>query len=266
MLNLNQLEDRLNLSTVNILSGLLSFANSIGETNNVTVSVASNVYTIKDTNNIITLGAGAVASGWRGNGTHQVSGTALPISEMEFSLDDGFLNIRSIADPIMVDGGSGNVQINVNSTAPTGAGNLNGIAAEITVNAGSDTWLWVSDLTGTTRPNSINITQTSITGLSPFAINLNGILSTLRVTGSTSTTLVENYTIDSPPCLYFKLETGGGDDTVDIVNDVTGDFFLGSGNDTLTVEPGMTLNGNVNGANTIYYGAPTWGTITGSVT
>lgn len=53
-----------------------------------------------------------------------------------------------------------------------------------------------------------------------------------------------------------------------VSGDTSGDVYLGNGDDTLTVLPGVTLSGNVSGGsggNTFYYGAPEYGTITGTV-
>lgn len=183
MLDVEQLLDRILPATLDIVSGAMSFANALGETSNITVSVASNVYTVKDANNLITLGAGAVASGWRGSGTHQVSGTATPVSSLEFAADDGIVNVRSIVDPIIVDGGSGSVQVNLGSTASTPGGNLNGLSAGVTVNAGMDTSLMVGDLTGPPLPGGVTLDSTSITGMTPTPIVLSGWFAAITIYG-----------------------------------------------------------------------------------
>lgn len=251
MLTLEELEARHTPATLDIVAGALAFANAPGEVSNVTVSVASGVYTVKDANNLITLSPGATAAGWRGSGTKTVSGTASPVDSLEFDLDDGTLNIRSIADPIVVDGGTGTVAVNVNSTAPTGGGNLNGIQAPVSVYAGANTSLWVSDLTGTARNGTIEITADGIYGLAPHMIGVFGTLASLRVTGSTYPLLAETYVIDAPPCLYFRLDAGYGDDTVTVLSDLTGDLFGGTGTDTLTFAPGVVFAGTHAGFETV---------------
>jgi hypothetical protein len=251
MLTLEELEARHTPATLDIVAGALSFVNGPGETSTVTVSVASGVYTVKDAGAAVTLGAGAVAAGWRGSGTNTASGTAAPVDSLGFDLDDGTLNVRSVADPIVVGGGTGAVQVNVNSTAPTGGGSLNGIAAAVTVNAGANTSLWVSDLTGILRPHAINVTATGITGLAQHPITLGGTFAALRVTGSTFLGLDEVYVIDAPPCLHFRLDTGGGDDAVTVLSDLTGDLFGGAGADTLTFAPGVVFTGTYTGFETV---------------
>ncbi len=183
MLRLLELEGRLTPAALDIAGGVLSFVNGVGEVSNVTVSVASNVYTVKDSANLITLSAGAVASGWRGSGTHQVSGTATPVASLDFDLDDGTLNVRSIADPIVVDGGSGAVQVNLGSTASTPAGNLNGLSAGVTVNAGANTSLLVGDATGPALPGGVTLDPTSITGMTPTPIALSGWFAAITIYG-----------------------------------------------------------------------------------
>ncbi len=182
-LRVEQLESRSLPAVLDLAGGVLSFTNGAGEVSNVTVSVASNVYTVKDSANLITLSPGAVASGWRGSGTHQVSGTATPIASLDFDIDDGTLNIRSIADPIIVDGGSGSLAVNLGSTAPTPAGNLNGLSAGVTVNAGANTSLMVGDLTGPALPGGVTIDATSITGMTPTPIALSGWFAAITIYG-----------------------------------------------------------------------------------
>lgn len=257
-------------AVLDVSGGLLTFTDSVGEANNLTVAVFGGVYSFKDSATVITLGAGAVAAGWRGGGSHNASGTATPIDSIAIGAGGGVnvVNLRSITDPATVDGGSGTTAVNIGSAAPTVGGTLNGIQASITMNAGADTTLQVSDLTGTSRPNPIVVGATGITGLAPHPITLGGTFTNLRVLGSASSVLTESYVINSPPTTFFRLDTGGGADTVSIEGDVTGDFYLGGGADTLTVLAGVTLTGNVDtgaGTDVVLYGAPTYGDITGMV-
>ncbi len=268
-LRVEQLESRLTPASLSLAGGVLSFIGDAGA-DNVTLAVSGGVYSLKDTSTTITLGSGAVAAGWRGNNTSTVSGPETSVDSIEIHVGTGanVVNVKSVHDPLFIWGDDGDTTVNLNSVAPTHIGNLAGITAEVTVNAGMNTTLNVSDYTGVSRPNTITIDATGITGLAANTIYLSGTFAVLHVWGSNSTTLAETYVITSPDATYFRLDTNGGADDVTVNGDVTGDFYLGSGDDVLTVDLGFTLYGDVNtgsGNDTVWYGGPLYGDITGSV-
>ena len=73
---LESLEDRTLLSTLNISGHALSYLAGSGVTNKLTISTTgtSGAYNFNDTAEPITLGAGAIAAGWTGGGTNNVTG------------------------------------------------------------------------------------------------------------------------------------------------------------------------------------------------
>src|SRR5262245_4934698 len=78
-LRLESLEDRLTPAQLDIVGSVLTYTAAPAETNVLRVSVtgsgAGTSYTFNDTGALITLGAGALAAGWGGDGTNTVSGT-----------------------------------------------------------------------------------------------------------------------------------------------------------------------------------------------
>lgn len=271
MLNLERLEGRDCPATLNVVGGALTFSDGGGENNTLTVQYNAGSYAFNDSAAVISLGGGAVAAGWRGGGTHAVSGPGAAVDSIAIDIGGGtnVVNLRQINDATTIDGGGGTTTINVNSFAPFMVGNLSGIAADLDVTAGTDTTLNVSDQAGATRASTVEITSSGITGLSPHAIAYSGTFASFVVSGSNVGSLAESFDVNSPPADYFRLNTNGGNDTVTVSGDVTGDFYLGGGDDSLTVLEGFILAGSVHAGgqagDQVFYGEPTYGTITGSV-
>src|SRR5438093_459231 len=79
-------------ATLDIVNGALTFTDSVSENNNVMVQVGSGPsagYSFNDSVTNITLGAGAIAAGWRGSGTHAVSGLASTVTTITINPGDG---------------------------------------------------------------------------------------------------------------------------------------------------------------------------------
>ncbi len=261
-------------AVLDIVAGALVYAGDDDENNNLIVTYNAGSYGFRDAGALITLGAGAVAVGWRGSGTSTVTGTASAVDSISITVGGGsnVVNVRQIIDPTTVDGGSGTTTINVGNLTPTLIGNLNGIAADLTINPGSNTTLNVSDYGGTSRPSTVVIDATGISGLSAHVINFGtGVFANLRVGGSNAGALAESFDVGdlTSTANYFRLDTNGGSDTVTVTGDVTGDVYLGAGDDTFTIVSGAMLTGSVHtggqAGDVVNYGEPAFGTITGTV-
>lgn len=264
-----RLEERENPATVDLSGGILSFTDSGSENNNLTVGVAAGVYSFNDSASIITLTQAALDAGCKGSGTNTVSGPASAVDGIEVYAGGGTntVNVRSIIAPTTIYGQSGITTVYACAATPSMIGNMDQIQAPLNIVAGHATNLWASDYSGQSRPDPVTVSASGITGLSPFAINITGTLNSLRVTGSNGA-FAESYEINGVPCKSFNLYTQGGNDTVNVNANVTGSFYLGSGDDLLTVLAGVTITGNVDtglGFDTVYYGAPEYGSITGKV-
>jgi hypothetical protein len=116
------------------------------------------------------------------------------------------------------------------------------------------------------------IDATGLSGLSAHAINFGtGTFTSLRVGGSNSAMLAETFEVGDLSAIasYFRLDTNGGPDAVTVAGNVTGDVYLGGGDDTLTILSGFMLTGSVHtggqAGDVVNYGEPAFGTITGSV-
>src|SRR5439155_23764731 len=139
---------------------------------------------------------------------------------------------------------------NVCSNAPTNTGTLAGIAAALTVtaDAGTDT-LVVSNFGTTTGDGNVVIGSTSITGFAgpggatPITYNsAGGAFSLLRVLGSNSVSLPEQFTLQNPGA-PVQLDANAGPSTVN-VQAVSSPATLngGSGNDTFNVSSDAPAN------------------------
>jgi len=269
-LRVERLEDKLTPATLDLVGGVLTFTDSGTEANNLTVAVGAGVYSFNDSLTPIALGSGAIAAGYKGSGTSTISGPETGVDGLTFNLGGGSntVNLRSTNDPTTINGQTGASTVYICSNAPSQTGDMSLIQASVTVNAGSATNLWASDYTGQSRPDPVHVTSSGITGLSPYAINLTGTLSNLRISGSNTSSLPETFIIDGAPCKQFALYTYGGVDDVQVNANVKGNIDLGAGDDLLTVLAGVTLTGNVQtgqGSDTVNYGGPTYGDITGLV-
>lgn len=226
--HLEQLEDRANQATVDFSGGVLSFTDTGSENNNLTVGVGGGVYSFNDSLTPITLTQAALDAGYKGSGTKSISGPESAVDGIEVYAGGGTntVNVRSIDDPTTIFGQSGITTVYACSAIPSMIGNMDRIQAPLNIVAGYATNLWASDYNGLSRPDPVTVSASGITGLSPFAINITGVLNSLRVTGSNGA-FAESYEIDGVPCKSFTLYTQGGDDTVNVNANVTGNFYLG---------------------------------------
>lgn len=273
MLRLERLESRDNPAAVSLAAGSLLVAAG-ADPANLTVNVSPNgIYTINDSLAALTLDAAAVAAGWVGGGTKTVSGPASAVTgDISVTLGGGaaVVNVRGVRNPLSVVGSAGDVTVNVGSTAPLSSGSLNAVSADVSVAAGTGAVnaLAVSNASAATT-GSVAVNASGVTGLKAgFALHTVGMFTSLSVSGSNVSTLAETFVIDSPPAASFTLRTNGGNDSVFVTGDVTGDFYLGIGNDTLEVAEGVTLYGDVYtgaGTNVVRHDEPGYGFIVGTV-
>lgn len=251
-------------------AGALTFVDGAGENNTVSVAVAAGVYSLADRSSPITLGAGAVAAGWANAGANAASGPASALSSLSISPGGGAnaVGIRSTADPVTIDGGTGVTAVVLSSTGGL-IGNMAGIGEDIAIVAGSDTSVYCADYNVTARAGAVAVGPGGVSGLGAHSVNWSGTLSLLRVVGSNSSSLAESYEIDSPDAISFRLDCGGGDDTVTVSGDAAGDIYLGGGDDSLTVSDGATLTGDAHtggqAGDQVFANLGGYGIITGSI-
>src|SRR5262245_12001828 len=260
-LAVEQLEARVNPSTLDVVGGVLKYTAASGETNALTVSVTGGTYNFTDTGATITLGSGATSAGWAlSNSSHTAKGPDSGLSSLSIDLGDknDTANIQSINEATTVLGGDGNDTVNVSSNAPTNTGNLAGIAADLTIDAGAGTnSLVVSDFGAASGNGNVVIGNTSITGLAGPSDNVTinysatgGSFSLLRAIGSNTPSLAEAFTIDNPNGT-FRLDANAGADTANVrAIGASATLSMGAGNDVVNVSSDAPTNlGNLDGVN-----------------
>ena len=127
-IRLEQLEDRLVPSTLDIAGGSLTYAATAGVDNNLTIGLTSGNFSFTDTGETIALTAGAVSAGWTGSGTNTVVGPAASVTT-NFTVDlldgDDALEVDgpiSVAGAVSLQSGQ-DLTLN-GSIASTGNGNI----------------------------------------------------------------------------------------------------------------------------------------------
>lgn len=268
-LNLEQLSNRYNPSTLDVQSGLLSFTGD-GGNDTVTQSV-SGTGIVFSANTTINLTPTAYSAGFRANGI-VAAGPRVAITNeiIDLGIGTNTVNIRANDVPMQINC-NGIDTVNICGNAPTNTVDLSGILGQLNIIAidNNDT-LNVSDNGSISGNTSVAINTAGIYGLADNAdILTNGIFLNEKITGSNSNT-PENYDL-SGSAGPLTLKTGAGNDSVTISADMTtyNSFIdLGIGNDSITVLYSFTFNGSVNtgpGFDTINVGGSLYGTVTGGV-
>lgn len=320
---LESLEARDCPATLDVTAGALTFTGGAGN-DTVTQYISGVTLVIHNPADTTTLTAGAIAAGWKGNGTNTVTGPVASVTgPVTFRLGDGndVFNLRNTSNPVSVNGEGDNDTVNVSSNAPANTGNLASIDGDVTVDGGTGTnTLKVSDQGATSGNANVVIGSASITGLAGPSdgrtVSFSG-LAALQVIGSANAAVAETFTVDAPAVTsLFQLNMNGGPNTVaieaiaagtearifggihaDTVHigqtggpavqgdliislaggndevfvhaDSAGTISTAGGDDTITIDAGVTWDGDVHtgdGADTVNEGAPAYGLVTGVIT
>jgi acrosin len=183
----------------------------------------------------------AGAQGWTTNNTaHSASGsipsTATIVVDVTANSNNAIVNVQSISNATTIDGNSGNDTFNVSSNAPANTGNLSGIKAALTVNAGAGkNALNVSNFSASSGDSNVVVSVSTITGFAPATITYNGTYNLVRIIGSNSPTLAENFTINNPGA-PFQLDANAGPDTANVqALSFAAILNMGAGDDTVNV-------------------------------
>jgi uncharacterized repeat protein (TIGR01451 family) len=244
-LRLELLEDRVTpASALTVAGGSAVFVAETGVTHNLTVSVASGTYTFSDTGDTISLNGGPAAN------TVTTSGiTTGGTITLDMGDHNDTVNIRSINNATMVNGGVGNETVNVSSNAPTNTGSLAGIAAALTFNAGTGSnRLVASNFGATSGDSNVVVSDSTITGFAPSTITYTGTYGLVRLIGSNSPGLAEQFTVNDPSASTFQLDSNAGGDTAVVEgtdSGTTNNINLGAGAATVTVSSDGTGTGNL---------------------
>ncbi len=263
-LSFERLEDRTTPSTLDFGGGVLSYTASTNVGSNFTLSYSGGTYTLSDSAETITVTAAAQAAGFTGSGTNTVTGPdGASLTSLQITLGNlaDTANVRSLSKPTALTTGAGNDTINVSSTGLTG--NLNGIGASLSIDAGGGAnTLAVSNYTATSGDANVVIGGGTITGFAgPSGGSTigykatGGTFSLLRVMGSNTPTLSQTFTVNNPAATTFQLNADNGTNTINV--EATGgaaNIVGGLGKDNIVVCSKTDLTGsldNIGGALTI---------------
>jgi uncharacterized protein (TIGR03118 family) len=214
---LESLEDRTLLAgsailDINNSTGVLSYQDSAGTTNNLTVSYTSPKYTFTDTATI-TLGAGAKADGWTSSGAHTVTGPGTNVKSIAIDLLNGndSVGIASSAAPAVIafTNQAGNADTVTLGGAANGAQSLGG---PITVsNSAGTTALTVNDAADP-KPQTVFLSDGQLANIEPYLIQFGSAnLSSLTIDGAGALgTLNVNAGDQGPVSVVGGSTTGSG--------------------------------------------------------
>jgi hypothetical protein len=232
---LEPLEDRLNPGNLDFsAAGAAAFTANPGELNDITLNLnqATGRYQFTDNGAVITVsgaGSGAGGANDQGAGTNAVTFQASFITSISIDTGDlaDFVTVQSTSVPTTV---TTSATGDANPTVTLGnAGSLQGIMAPVTIGNANALSTVVLDDSADPTGRTVTVSDTAVTGLAPAPINYTAAdLGALTVNGGTGR---NNFTV------------------TDTILNITSVLNTGTGNDTVTVQAGSTLNVNGQGGN-----------------
>lgn len=173
----------------------------------------------------------------------------------------GEVHVQGTSGPLYIDNNGGFASVTVGSAAPSSGGTLAYFFGTVDVYGTGSTYLYVDD-SGDTSGHTARLTGTSLTGLSPAAIEwtpssaTTGGVAFLAIDGSAASS---TYNVQNTPNLHYNtdLSTGDGNDIVNIAGTTSpldvynngGQDYVYVGNSTLA---GINGNVSVSGAGSTY--------------
>lgn len=264
-----QLEDRFTPASVDLAGGVMTFVGGPA-INNVTQSVNGTSLAIYDSADLISVSAAAFDAGWRGGGTHTAGGPRASVSSEVFDLgsngDKFSLRANDVSVSIMH-----TAAVYISSNAPTNTGHLHDIHGTVTIGPDS-TSLWVSNQSTTYGDSNVILDSSGIHNFAGQSNDVDilfgtGAFNLIRLTGSSSVPLAESFMLAGSPG-PVQVYANAGNDTVHVTADVSGLIRMGAGDDTVTVDAGVTFTGDVygdSGEDAFNFNFEGFGTVTGSV-
>lgn len=268
------------------MAGALTYTAGAGISNGLTISTAAGSYTINDTGETITLGAGATGAGWTGSGTNTVTGLTTTVTAgIAVSLLTGSDTLTVVGTPgvfdnlrhIPTNAGAGQIVNDAGSTPATitftGVELIvlllqfaDGDGARVDGTIGNDAFQFFHEATPGSGRVVGTMDQNNATGVGPFALTSTifagtnpaandfdvnffaaGGVDTFQFNGTTAADVI---TIGNG-------EAGGTElrntisavlwSRVELFNMASADALGDTGNDTFNVTPRATLTINVFG-------------------
>jgi hypothetical protein len=182
---------------LDISNGVLTYVAGAGVANLLTLSISGANYVLNDTAETITLGSGAIAAGFTGNGTNTVSGPNAAVSSLDLRLGDqsDLLTVQGLADSLIARGDGGTDSALVSGAINVG-GSLRFDMEALTIN-GAISGVTTAELTGDTIAINAAISASTSVLLKPFTA-LRDISLGTEVVGQMSLTDVELDFITTP--------------------------------------------------------------------
>ena len=234
-------------ATLDAVGGSLSYVAAAGQATTLTLSHDGLAYTLATNADPIALGPGALGCTLSPDSlTATCPDTFSSLGVALGDMDDA-AHVRSLGDPVTVQGDDGSDSFTVSSDAPATAGDLLGILAPLTImgGAGPDA-LTVSD-EGDTRLGTnaaVLIGPASVAGLAGPAddqtISYSGI-ATMNIEGANA--VAESFTI-ADPSATTTVAAGGGNDTLVLAGQTLPVTVQGGGGTDyvwITSDGGVTL-------------------------
>ncbi len=193
----------------------LTYNDSSGVTNTLTVSFAAGEYTFHDTGETITLSP-TLPSGWVSDNANTVQGPETGISLLAINTGNGndTVAILSANEPVMIDTGTGANTVTVGGAANGVQGITDDSSVAVTSTSGT-TSLTVDDTHDTTG-RSFSLDGSSVIGLAPGDITYTaGSVSALTVLGGSGGNSIT--VVNTAPVMTTTLHSGAGADTVTIL-------------------------------------------------
>jgi hypothetical protein len=218
-------------------AGALTYTASSGIANNLTVSLASGVYSFNDTGEAIFIRGGGSA-GWSGSGTNTVTGPQTSVATISIDLLDGkdTVNVQSIANPTTVTEGAGATEtVSVGNTAD----GVQDIQATLTVNNPKGHSVLSLDDSADSTGRKVTLSAGTISGLAPQNISFDpNALSALKISGGSGG---NTFTITGTGGGYTTALTSRGADVIDVLA-TTGSLSLidQAGNNSIYVGTSST--------------------------
>ncbi len=260
-LELQLLECRTVPATLDVSSGIMSFAAGTGIDEALSVSLTKSTYTVTDSSETISLSQAALSAGWTGNGTNTVSGPSSGITLLNLNLANGmdsFGTIEAGSDNVAVTG-TGSLDV-AGLVKSTGALSISGETN-------------ITDSTGVGRLQGSTITLLASNGIGAPGQNLTVSGSSPTVTANSGSAGI--YLTSTAGVDITATATGAGnvsvvntDGTLNVIPggiDANGSAI--SGNISLESSGAIDLNGNIGGSKfsgTISIAGDTSGTLTSS--
>lgn len=177
-----------------------------------------------------------------------VSNTSTPL-QVDTNAGSDSIAVRATSNPTTINAGAGNDQLTVSSNPDLFLSTLDSIHGTLTIDAGAGANTLVLGDFAASGPNTVVVTNTSVTGLAPAAISykaVGGSFSNLEMDGAG--TWADTFTFNPlSTSTTLNVYGNGGDDLFAVNGNLKGTLTGGAGDDAFSLAPGKILTGTLDG-------------------